>query len=408
MPIHVVRDSELIPGYRLLERQGEGGFGEVWKAEAPGGLLKAVKIISGCLQDNGQDADRLRQELKALNRVRTVRYPFILSLERFEIVDGRLVIVMELADRSLWDRFKECRAQGLPGIPRDELLRYTEEAAEAPDVMNVQYDLQHLDIKPQNLFLLYNHVKVGDFGLVKDLEGMSARATCGLTAVYAAPETFGGLVSRFCDQYNQAVAYQELLTGRLPFDGTNSRPHPRGGGVAAPEGPGADRQRPAGAPAPVHGPAHSLRGAEGSDRARGGGGRRDLARQDPRRRAVPGAARQRPSRGRGPAAFGEAQPELAGPRGGAGLCILAVPPGPEGEHFRALVERALPGETLLAAPSTDDIVFYREQSQVSLDALPQLGPAADEVYQQFLTPDQLSPHSRLDIVTWLAGPAPPG
>jgi hypothetical protein len=223
MPINVARHSELIPGYRLLERLGEGGFGEVWKAEAPGGLLKAVKIISSRLQDDGEETGRLRQELKALNRVRTVRHPFILSLERFEIVDGRLVIVMELADRSLWDRFKECRNQGLPGIPRDELLRYMEETAEALDVMNVQYDLQHLDIKPQNLFLLYNHVKVGDFGLVKDLEGMSARATCGVTAVYAAPETFGGVVSRFCDQYNLAVAYQELLTGRLPFDGTSSR-----------------------------------------------------------------------------------------------------------------------------------------------------------------------------------------
>ena len=84
-----------------------------------------------------------------------------------------------------------------------------------------------------------------------------------------------------------------------------------------------------------------------------------------------------------------------------------MPPGPEGEHFRALVGRALPDETLLAAPSTDDIVFYREQSQLSLDALPQLGPAAGEVYQQFLTLEQLSPHSRLDIVTWLGGTGAP-
>ena len=44
-----------------------------------------------------------------------------------------------------------------------------EEAAEVLDLMNTQYQLQHLDIKPQNLFLVYNHVKVADFGLVGDL-----------------------------------------------------------------------------------------------------------------------------------------------------------------------------------------------------------------------------------------------
>ncbi len=43
--------------------------------------------------------------------------------------------------------------------------------------MNLQHDLQHLDIKPQNLFLFGTHIKVADFGLVKDLEGFSARVT---------------------------------------------------------------------------------------------------------------------------------------------------------------------------------------------------------------------------------------
>jgi serine/threonine protein kinase len=214
---------ELIPGYRLLERLGQGGFGEVWKAEAPGGMLKAIKIIHGSLSNGGRDEAHVIQELKALQRVKTIRHPFVLSLERFDIVDGRLIIVSELADGTLFDRLQECRRQGQPGIPRDELLRYMGETAEALDLMNEQFQLQHLDVKPQNLFLLFNHVKVGDFGLVKDLQGMFAKLSSGVTAVYAAPETFGGVVSRYCDQYNLAIAFQELLTGQLPFNGSTAR-----------------------------------------------------------------------------------------------------------------------------------------------------------------------------------------
>jgi serine/threonine protein kinase len=223
MPVRIESHAEPIPGYKLIERIGGGGFGEVWKAEAPGGLHKAMKFVYGDLQTAGDDGARAEQELKAMSRVKTVRHPYILSLERFDIIDGQLIIVMELADRNLWDRFKECRGEGLPGIPRKELLRYMEETAEALDLMNVQYQLQHLDIKPQNIFLTHNHIKVADFGLVKDLEGMVASVTGGVTPVYAAPETFDGYVSRFCDQYSLAIVYQELLTGQRPFNGTNVR-----------------------------------------------------------------------------------------------------------------------------------------------------------------------------------------
>ena len=49
--------------------------------------------------------------------------------------------------------------------------------------MNNHYHIQHLDIKPQNLFVVHNHVKVGDFGLAKLLEGVKATVTGGVTPV---------------------------------------------------------------------------------------------------------------------------------------------------------------------------------------------------------------------------------
>lgn len=213
---------EPLPGYRLIERLGRGGFGEVWKAEAPGGLHKAIKFVYGDM-DATDDSDLAEQELKSLSRIKSIRHPYILSIERFDVVEGQLLIVMELADRNLWDRFRECRTQGLPGIPKAELIGYMDEAAEALDLMNSQYNLQHLDIKPQNLFLVYNHVKIADFGLVKDFEGKRGTITGGVTPVYAAPETFDGWVSRNSDQYSLAIVYQELLTGQRPFNGTMAR-----------------------------------------------------------------------------------------------------------------------------------------------------------------------------------------
>jgi hypothetical protein len=217
-------NAEPLPGYRLIEPLGSGGFGEAWKCEAPGGLFKAIKFVFGNLNSLDTDGARAEQELKALNRVKEVRHPFILSMDRIEIVDGELVFVMELADRSLHDAFVDCQSAGLVGIPRDTLLRYIRDAAEALDHMNEKHNLQHLDIKPRNLFLVSDRVKVADFGLVKHLERSGASGILGgVTPLYAPPETFSGNISGRSDQYSLAIVYQELLTGQRPFAGKNAR-----------------------------------------------------------------------------------------------------------------------------------------------------------------------------------------
>ncbi len=217
-------DFEPIPGYRLIAPLGSGGFGEVWKCEAPGGLFKAIKFVFGNLHSLDVEGARADQEFKALMRVKEVRHPFIASLERIEEVDGELVIVMELADNSLHDLFVECQTAGLVGIPREDLLRYLRDAAEGLDYMNEKHNLQHLDVKPRNLLLQGDRIKVADFGLVKHLERTSASGILGaVTPIYAPPETFSGKISGQSDQYSLAIVYHELLTGMRPFNGKNVR-----------------------------------------------------------------------------------------------------------------------------------------------------------------------------------------
>jgi serine/threonine protein kinase len=214
--------EEPLPGYRLLEPLGRGGFGEVWKCEAPGGLHKAIKFVSG-----GQSFDRpngnAEQELRAMDRIKAIRHPFLLSTERIELVGQELLIVMELADRSLHDLLGEYRDRGQMGIPRWELVGYLREAAEVLDLLNLEYGVKHLDIKPRNIFLVGKHIKVADFGLaasLAELNGPEGRRG-GLTPLYAAPETFKGQVTLFTDQYSLAATYVELLTGSPPFTARN-------------------------------------------------------------------------------------------------------------------------------------------------------------------------------------------
>lgn len=205
---------EPIEGYVLEALIGRGGFGEVWRAIAPGGLSKAVKIVPGI-----QDRRHGSRELRSLERMKSVRHPFLLALERFGIVDDRLVIVTELADGSLEDLFRRHRERGSCGIPRETLLRFLHDAADALDYLHEEYQLQHLDVKPGNLLLVGGHVKVGDFGLLKDLREVECSVVSGLTPIYAPPELFDGQPSLHSDQYSLAVMYQEVLTGTRPFGG---------------------------------------------------------------------------------------------------------------------------------------------------------------------------------------------
>jgi hypothetical protein len=145
-------------------------------------------------------------------------------MDLIKVVNGELLIVMELADRSLHDLFEEYKLGGRAGIPREMLLGFLADAADGLDHMIDKHNLQHLDVKPKNLFLIADRVKVADFGLVRGVEREGGSGMMGgITPVYAAPETFANKISKHSDQYSLAVVYCELLSGQKPFNGRNIR-----------------------------------------------------------------------------------------------------------------------------------------------------------------------------------------
>src|SRR5262245_13855128 len=147
--------AEPIPGYQLVRQLGKGAFGEVWEAVGPGGFPVALKLVplGGKVGES---------ELRALEGIKGTRHAHLLATFGAWQVSARLIISVELADKTLLDRLHECTGEGRTGIPGPELLEYMREAAKGLDYLNEPrhsweghegVGIQHRDIKPQNLLL---------------------------------------------------------------------------------------------------------------------------------------------------------------------------------------------------------------------------------------------------------------
>lgn len=216
---------EPFPGYRLVRMLGRGGFADVWQARSPDGTAKAIKFMT-C-----DDRKAAPNEIKSLQAIRRLEHPNLIRIEKVWGYLNSIAIVMELADGSLADLLEAFRIEYNSFLPGDQLCKYLLQAAEALDFLNTrqhQIDgkcvaIQHCDVKPSNILLVGDVVKLADFGLsTLTTTGLMLHRRAG-TADYTAPEVFQGKLSDRTDQYGLAVTYCELRGGRLPFNDAPKR-----------------------------------------------------------------------------------------------------------------------------------------------------------------------------------------
>jgi eukaryotic-like serine/threonine-protein kinase len=225
-----VRRARELGSYRLVERLGQGGMGEVWRAEHR--LLArpaAIKLIRPSFTTNGGSmvtAAAMRRFEREAQVTAQLRSPHTIDLFDFGIADdGRFYYVMELLEgidvETLVRRFGP--------IPPERAIfllgQICHSLSEAESC-----GLVHRDIKPANIFLCrygedYDFVKVLDFGIVK---AVNSRADTGPlvtlepivqgTLAYIAPEQALGLdVDSRTDIYAIGCVAYWLLTGETVF-----------------------------------------------------------------------------------------------------------------------------------------------------------------------------------------------
>ncbi len=210
--------------YALIDILGVGGVGAVYEAlDTQGGNFVALKIMLPSVGDGeGNLRGRFLREARILSGFNS---PGIVRVFDFGEEDGVLFMVLELLPgRSLEKLMAEYAP--CPLKIAVDLLRQILRALEEPHAVG----LVHRDLKPANIMVQERRgrrsIKIIDFGIAKAryrLDDLKTRVGLALgTPMYMAPEQFQweGLIGPWSDQYAIGVLLYELMSGRLPFQGS--------------------------------------------------------------------------------------------------------------------------------------------------------------------------------------------
>ena len=209
--------------YQVLSLLGVGGMGEVYKArDTRLDRTVAVKVLPEHIAKREDLRARFEREARA---VASLKHPNICVLHDIGSQDGAGYMVMEYMEgETLADRIEK------GALPLDQALKFATQIADALDRAH-RAGVTHRDVKPQNIMLTRDGVKVLDFGLAKS-SSKPGPSEATLTAVlttegtvmgtpqYMAPEQFEGKeADARSDIWAFGAVLYEMVTGRKAFQG---------------------------------------------------------------------------------------------------------------------------------------------------------------------------------------------
>ena len=203
-----------ILGFRVTEFLGQGGMGNLWRAEHPvTGALRAIKVLSPILASDKVLVERFVREARIMTEL---EHQNILRVENFS--REHLAMVMEFPRG---DTLSDLIGFKVGPIPYERALPLMRQVLAAVGHAH-RWGVVHRDLKPSNILVTADRVaKVMGFGIARVVRG--ARLTpAGVamgTPAYMSPEQNSSArhADNRSDIYSLGVTFYEMLAGRPPF-----------------------------------------------------------------------------------------------------------------------------------------------------------------------------------------------
>jgi eukaryotic-like serine/threonine-protein kinase len=223
--VHRGPQSVIAKKYRLLDQLGQGGMGQVWRAEHL--LLRAEVAVKLMNPELGRSREGLSRFLREAQAAAALRSPHVVQILDYGVDRGTPYFAMELLDgESLRTRLRRVGRLN-PKETGALFLQLGRAVSRAHDA-----GIIHRDLKPDNVFIVRDDedelVKVLDFGIAKLHASSADRPTDGAaravaplgTPYYMSPEQLVGSRALDCrsDVWAVGVMAFECLVGRKPFD----------------------------------------------------------------------------------------------------------------------------------------------------------------------------------------------